>query len=122
MTELLIDVSDREVAPVHALRKRDLDAFLERRRASIRAQAGLQDFKATPGQVCLATLGDGEVDRVLFGLGDEERPDPMIFRAAPARLPPGDYRIASAPPGMATLQTAVAWGLGGYGFDRYKAR
>ena len=122
MSEQLIATADAEVAPVHALRRRDLESFLERRRAALRSHAALQDFKARAGQVCIATLGDGQIDRILFGLGDEERPDPMIFRALGARLPAGDYRIASAPPGVPAQQAAIAWGLGGYGFDRYKPR
>jgi len=122
MTELLIDVSDREVVPLHALRRRELEAFLQRRRPAVRAQAALAEFKANPGQTLAATRADGSVERVLLGLGDDERPDPMIFRAAPARLPPGDYRIASAPRGLEPVRAATAWALGGYVFDRYKPR
>ncbi len=123
MTEILIDKAEGNAIPIHALRKRDLEGFLEKRRPSLRAQAALREFKASPGQVCAAVRGDGGVDRVLFGLGDEERPDPMLLRGLPAQLGAGDYRIATAPHGLAAgLQAAVAWGLGGYAFDRYRPR
>ncbi len=120
MTEVLIDKPEGKPVPIHALRKRDLEGFLKGRRPGLKAQVALRDFKATPGQVCIAVQGDGRIDRVLFGLGDEERPDPMLLRALPAQLPAGDYRIASAPPGVGGLQAAVAWGLGAYAFDRYR--
>jgi len=112
MTEILIDKPEGNAIPIHALRKRDLEGFLEKRRPSLRSQAALREFKANPGQVCAAVRGDGGVDRVLFGLGDEERPDPMLLRALPSQLGAGDYRIATAPHGLAAgLQAAVAWGL-----------
>ena len=122
MTEALIDGSDQRIHPVHAIRRSDLDAFLARRSAAVRAQAGLQDFQAKAGQICVVGRAGGGVDRVLFGLGDETPSDPMLFRALPARLPAGDYRIAATPAGAAPLQIAVAWALGGHVFDRYRRR
>ncbi len=122
MTDLLISAADGEAVPIHALRKQDLEAFLARRSASARAQAALADFKARAGQLCVVIKGDGRIERALFGLGDDDRPDPMILRALPARLPPGDYKIASAPRGLDAGQVALAWALGGYVYDRYKRR
>jgi leucyl aminopeptidase len=120
VSEVLIDHSEGPVWPVHAVRKQDLEAFLARRSARPRAQVALAEFKAKAGQVCLLTRGDGAIERALVGLGEQERPDPMSLRAAGARLPAGDWRIASAPRGLDTTQAAVAWGLGSYAFDRYK--
>jgi leucyl aminopeptidase len=122
MTETLIAASDGPIIPVHAVRKADLEAFLGRRSAAVRAQAGLQEFKARAGQVCLIGRSDGRVERALLGLGDADKPDPMVFRALPAKLPAGDYRIASAPPGTSALQVATAWALGEHAFDRYRRK
>ena len=122
MTELLIDQTEAAAIPIHAVRKRDLESVLARRGAAVRAQAGAQDFKASAGQVCVTVKGE-RIGPVLFGLGDDERPDPMIYRALSARLPAGDYRLAPpAPTGVTGLQTAVAWGLGAQVFDRYKSK
>ena len=63
---------------------------------------------------------DGALSGVLFGLG--ARPDAMSFRALPAKLPAGTYRIARAPEGIAPDQIALAFALGSYRFDRYKSR
>ena len=122
MSELLIDASDKEVIPLHALRKRELQPFLERRRPALAAQVAVHEFKAGAGQVCALMRSDGRIELALIGLGDEEAPDPMIFRAAPARLPAGDYRLASRPRALPLVQAATAWGLGGYAFDRYKPK
>jgi leucyl aminopeptidase len=44
----------------------------------------------------------------------------MGFRALPAKLQAGTYRIAQAPPGLAPDEIALAFALGSYRFDRYK--
>jgi leucyl aminopeptidase len=44
----------------------------------------------------------------------------MSFRALPAKLPPGEYRIAQAPAAIAMDQIALAFALGAYRFDRYR--
>jgi leucyl aminopeptidase len=120
MTEVLIEASEGPAIPVHLLRRQDLEGFIARRPARARAQAELAEFKAKPGQVCLLTRADGSLERALLGLGEDERPDAMALRAAGARLPADDYRIASAPRGFDQTLAATAWGLGSYGFDRYK--
>ena len=122
MTEILIASSDQTVIPVHAVRRAGLDALLQRRGARARAQAKLQAFTAAAGQVCLIGRADGQVERVLFGLGDQERPSPMLFRGLSARLPAGDYAIAAGLKNASPLQIAVAWSLGQHLFDRYKPK
>ncbi len=122
MTEILIAASDQIVIPVHAVRRGDLGGLLQRRGARVRAQAALQAFTAAAGQVCLVGRADGAVERVLFGLGDAERPSPMLFRALAAKLPAGDYTLAPGLRNVAPLQIAVAWSLGQHAFDRYRPK
>ncbi len=122
MTDALFHSDARDAIAIHAVRKSDLDAALARRRPRVRAQAGTQGFEAGQGQVLAALGPDGRVEQVLFGLGDEAQPDPMAFRALPAKLPAGDYRLATIPRGLARAQIATAWGLGGYAFDRYRPK
>ena len=88
MTELLIHQAEGAVVAIHAVRKRELESVLARRGAAVRAQANAQDFKASAGQVCVTVKGE-RIGPVLLGLGDDERPDPMLYRALPARLPAG---------------------------------
>ena len=121
MSEVLISPADAgETIPLHPIRKQDLEGFLARRPEGIRAQAEAQSFKGSIGQAC-AVLRSGRVVMALVGLGSGERPDPMALRAAPAKLPAGDYALKPVR-GIGALEAAVAWGLGSYVFDRYKPR
>ena len=122
MSDVLISPTEGETIPLHALRRQDLDGFLARRRPMVRAQAEAQSFKGSVGQTCAILRADGKVELALIGLGGEDKPDPMALRAAPAKLPAGDYRIASAPRGFGAVQAAIAWTLGSYVFDRYKPK
>jgi leucyl aminopeptidase len=45
----------------------------------------------------------------------------MAFRGLPAKLGPGTYRIATRPEGIDLAEAALAFALGSYRFDRYKA-
>jgi leucyl aminopeptidase len=120
MSDVIQDASDRPVIPVHALLAGELAGVLAAGPAFLKAFAELHEFKAKAGQALVVPNAEGGFDRVLFGLG--EGGDPMAFRALPARLPAGDYRIAAAPPGLPADQIALAFALGSYKFDRYKPR
>ncbi|PXA92674.1 aminopeptidase [Caulobacter sp. D4A] len=131
MTEPLIAASSRGAAdgpviPVHALYEDEVAAFLEARPSFVRGFAKLSDFSGKAGQVVVAPTPEGALDRVLFGLGQRVskggRADAMAFRALPAKLPAGDYRLHAAPEGLDPGQIALAFALGTYRFDRFKAR
>jgi leucyl aminopeptidase len=119
MTEVVVDHAEGAV-PVHALRDKELAGFLDGRQAFVKAFAELSDFKAKAGQVLVVPDTAGAIDRVLLGLG--EAGDAQSFRALAAKLPAGDYRIASAPAEIAPDQIALAFALGSYRFDRYKKK
>ena len=122
MSEVLISAPEHQSIPLHALRRQDLEGFLTRRRPGVRAQAEMQGFRGSAGQACAILRSDGKVELALIGLGGQDKPDPMALRAGPAKLPAGDYQIASAPRGFSRSQAGVAWSLGSYGFDRYKPK
>ncbi|HWB46923.1 MAG TPA: leucyl aminopeptidase family protein [Hyphomicrobiaceae bacterium] len=89
-----------------------------------KAWAEAQGFKAAAGKVLLLPGSDGALAGAVLGLGEPRANDPMqaaelAVAALPAALPPGVYNLASAVdnPELA----AVAWGLGAYRFQRYKA-
>jgi len=56
---------------------------------------------------------------VLLGIGDGA--DAFILAAAADKLPAGDYALAEALSGEEATRAALAWLVGGYRFDRYKA-
>ncbi|HEY0104171.1 MAG TPA: leucyl aminopeptidase family protein [Brevundimonas sp.] len=84
----------------------------------LRPWAGANGFKGKPGQLLVAPNADGGVAAVLVGAG--ETFDPMTARSLPARLPPGLYRLEAELEHAGTA--ALAFLLGSYAFDRYKAR
>jgi leucyl aminopeptidase len=119
MSEVILDAPpEGAVVPVYAVAEAELEAFLEGQPPFVKAFARFAEFKAKAGQACAIPNGEGVLDRVLFGLGAEPRA--TGFRALPAKLSAGTYRIAEAPEGLPRDQIALAFALGSYRFDRYK--
>ena len=83
------------------------------------AWARSNDFTGKAGQLLLLPCSDDGVSGALFGAG--EAFDPMSARALAARLPEGLWRLEGLEPTQAS-QAALAFALGAYRFDRYKAR
>ena len=86
--------------------------------AEIRGWAEANGFKGKPGQMLVAPDGKGGIAAVLVGAG--ECFDAMSARALPAKLPPGLYRLEAEPENA--RKAALAFLLGAYVFDRYKAK
>ena len=83
-----------------------------------RRWAELHGFEGKPGQLLIVPDAGGGVSQVLVGAGREF--DPMSARGLSARLPGGLYRLEAEP--APARQAALAFLLGTYVFDRYKAR
>jgi leucyl aminopeptidase len=83
------------------------------------AWARSNDFTGKAGQLLLLPCSDDGVSGALFGAGDAF--DPMTARALAARLPEGLWRLEGLEPAHAA-SAALAFALGAYRFDRYKAR
>ena len=114
MSDVLIQASDAAI-PLVPLTEAGLDALPP----FLKGLAGQEGFKAKAGQVLKASAaGDGKLERVFVGLGDQ--PKAELFRAVAARLPAGEYRLETLPEGIDPTQAAISWGLGTYRFDRYK--
>ena len=83
------------------------------------AWAEANGFTGKAGQLLIVPGDDGAAAEALFGAG--ETFDPMMARSLPTRLPAGDWRLEGVE-SDAAQQAALAFALGGYLFDRYKAR
>ena len=81
--------------------------------------AEVNGFTGKAGQLLIVPGDDGAALEALFGAG--ETLDSMTARSLPTRLPAGDWRLQGVE-GEAAHQAALAFALGGYLFDRYKAR
>jgi len=119
MSDVILDAAEGAVVPVHALTEAQAGPALEALPAGARAFAAMSEFKGKAGQLLLVPGAEGTLASVLFGLG--EGGDPMAFRALAAKLPAGTYRMARTPDGLAAEKIALAFALGSYRFDRYKA-
>jgi leucyl aminopeptidase len=117
MGETILDTWDGPVTPIHALTEAETTAALAADAFST-GLARTAEFKGKPGQVLLVPDAAGALARVLFGAGDAW----TTFRALPAKLPAGVYRIAAKPDAVSADQAALAFALGSYRFDRYKTR
>ena len=81
--------------------------------------AKLNGFEGRAGQLLVVAGSDGAAAEVLLGAGPAF--DPMTARGLSARLPGGLYRLEIEGADVAQ-QAALAFLLGTYVFDRYKAR
>lgn len=88
------------------------------------AWARVQGFKGTAKKTVLLPAEDGGLAGVLFGLGNGDAGEPsgpseLLVGSLASSLPDGTYRLAGnvSKPELA----AIAWGLGGYKFTRYRA-
>jgi len=120
MSDLLIDSAAGATFALHLLAEPALEGFLAAQSATVARQAELAGFKAKPGQVLVAAAGEGGEDIALFGLGAAATADSTLFRALPAKLPPGDYRLAPTADAVSFEAVALGWALGGYAFSRYR--
>jgi leucyl aminopeptidase len=100
-----------------------LPDFLAGADAFLRGALEEAGFAAKAGEMLAVPGGDGRLKSVVFGLGDS--PGPMSLRTLAGKLPAGDYGL-SAPSlekaGIDATDAALAFSLGAYRFDRYKAR
>lgn len=83
------------------------------------AWAAANDFTGKAGQLLLLPGADGSLTGALFGAG--EAFDPMTARALAVKLPAGVWRLEGVSD-AAAAHAALAFALGAYRFDRYKAR
>jgi leucyl aminopeptidase len=115
MHDVLIPAADAPIA-IRALSEAD---FADHGDSTLKALAAAHRFKAKRGEALLVTGPDGALTEVLFGLGKAGEGDPMSLRGLPGRLPGGDYVLHAD---LDPRQSALAWALGSYAFDRYKPR
>ena len=121
MTEMpLLDAPHAASVPIHAVRAGEWAAWVEQRPDTLKRFALAHDFRGQTGRILLVPATDGQIERVLFGLGDKATP--MLFGVLGQHLPAGDYAIVWAPREFDATQIATAWAMGAYVFTRYKPR
>ena len=107
--------------PIHVVEGDGMDAVLADLPTQQKAWAKAQDFRASLGQILLLPDANGAIEAVLVGYGDASKRARGRFHmgAVAAKLPLGDYLIASGLTGDGLEEAALAWLLAGYSYDRY---
>ena len=106
--------------PIFVVSKQRLEAALACLGDHERAWSKANGFTGKAGRILVLPDGRGGLSGVLFGLGDEEKPqDPFLAGKLARELPDGVYALSGEFPGDARL-AALAWLLDSYRFDRYR--
>ncbi len=81
-------------------------------------------FGADQGKLTLVPGDNGQLARVMVGLGGDSTDAGGMWALAglPEALPEGSYRLESMPDGADPSHLALGWALATYAFTRYRAR
>ncbi len=110
--------SAKHAIPLHAVLAKDAKAWLARqRRAGTVIASG---FGGAAGALAALPDSKGGIATWVLGLGDGR--DAFALAAAAEKLPAGLYRLGEVPDFCGGANAALAWLMGGYGFDRYRKK
>ncbi|ABA03561.1 peptidase M17, leucyl aminopeptidase [Nitrobacter winogradskyi Nb-255] len=89
---------------------------------SARRFAEANGFQAKSGQYLALPTTNGDISRILFGLGEkpDQTRDPFLAGKLPGLLPPGAFRFADTATANDMHLATLAFALGSYRFDRYR--
>ncbi len=120
MTDRLTTRPGKNTTSVRPVLAKDLAKTLKALPAGDAAWAKANGFKAHAGDILALPRSKGQVGGYLFGLGKGDEP----FAAATlgSKLPSGTYWLTGPIPAATETETAFAWLMGGYRFDRYKKK
>ncbi len=120
MTDLLTTRPGKAAIAIRPVLARDLAKTLKALPANDARWAKANGFKARAGQLMALPRAKGEVGGYLFGLGKGD--EPFAAATLSERLPAGSYWLTGPVPPASEVETAFAWVMGTYRFDRYKAQ
>ena len=125
MTVVLEEPASGSV-PIHAVQVAGFAAAAARESVATRRWLKALEFTAAPGSQALVPGADGSLAAVWVGVRGPT--DPWALAALPKALPIGRYHLAHLPHldgpqrSAEAATAALAWQLGGYVFDAYRAR
>jgi len=117
MVDTLVESSPAHSVPVFPVRQSAFGDHLKSESESVQRWITSTGFEAKPGSRAMVPGVDGELQRVLFGVGDA--PGLWDWAALPVGLMSGVYRLEGIEPGQMPV-AALAWALATYRFDRYR--
>jgi leucyl aminopeptidase len=120
MSHPLIETDRSQHAiPVHLVDKKSWPALAATLPSPASAFAKAKGFSPRPGEHCILPDETGAIACVVFGIegASARHRDSFLVGKLPKLLPGGLYTIPEA-----DAQTALAWLLGSYAFDRYRGK
>jgi leucyl aminopeptidase len=117
MRDIFCEPSD-DAIPLTPVTQAEFAQFQNALDARDRAWIAANAFTAAPGQTLAIPDKEGQVSRILAGVGRLD--DIYALAGAPTTLPKGEYRIDTPLAEEAASRLALGWGLGAYSFDRYR--
>jgi leucyl aminopeptidase len=113
-----LSAAEEGAIPITAVRKTDWDSWREAQTDAIKRWLESTRFKAETGTFSLIANARGALERVVFGLGEEE--SLWDWAGLPGSLPERTYTIDGDYDIEQSNRIALGWALGTYGFQRYK--
>jgi len=110
--------ADTETRSIWAVAAGRYQSWLAGQPRAVQAWLDGTGFEAKAGRSALVPGPDGALAGALLILS--EPVEPWDFAALRARLPAGDWQIASGDAGAGVRIAALGWALASYRFDRYK--
>ncbi|MCP5088532.1 MAG: leucyl aminopeptidase family protein [Rhodobacteraceae bacterium] len=110
--------------PVDVVSSEQLRSYLDSADARTKNWLSANGFTAKLGQTVLIADNAGKLERAVTGWGDANSRSRDRFHIAPVakKLPKGAYHLGFGLEELDPTNTALAWLLAGYSFDRYKSR
>jgi leucyl aminopeptidase len=118
VTDRLTTRPGKTATAVRPVLAKDLAKTMKALPANDASWAKSNGFKAQAGEVLALPRSKGEVGGYLFGLG--KGIEPFAAATLAEKLPNGTYWLTGPIPAATETDTAFAWLMGGYRFDRYK--
>ena len=118
MNDRLTTRPGKTATAVRPVLVKDLAKTLKALPANHASWAKTNGFKARAGEVLALPRSKGEVGGYLFGLG--KGIEPFAVATLAEKLPNGTYWLTGPIPAATETDSAFAWLMGGYRFDRYK--
>jgi leucyl aminopeptidase len=106
--------------PIHAVERSAFTAALAKTDARTRQWLQALEFAGGPDAIALVPDAQGRLAAVWVGVRAAH--DPWALAGCAKALPAGHYALAGSPTALAEPQVALAWQLGSYSFDAYRAR
>lgn len=132
---VLVRSSPKPPVPMELVESQQFSEWLARQPAAVGRWVQATGFEARAGQSCLVAAADGQLERVILGLGSGNGSEPAsledrlfaAFATSVLALPQGFYALSGSETGglAAPLEprqharAALGWGLGAYRFRRY---